>query len=180
MNIQYILNPRPPVQTILPAAPSLQNTPTSTFVVPLPSTPKRNTALLTRDQRLQVRTLRAIKWTRRDIVKHLKTQEIDCTERQIQYAKKIRSISQKRHCDSNALLDTSARRRIVTFIESSKRTRRMLYIEINEKLQLFVSKRTIREAMRKEEIFRRLIRHKSFIFEKNRLFRLAFAHAHLN
>ena len=183
MNLQYILNPRSPVQATLPIVAPLQNTPTPTPPSPSPpepSTPKRNTALLTRDQRIQVRTLRAIKWTRKDIVKHLKSQGIDCTEKQIQYAEKIRSTSQKHRCDLKILLDTSARRRIVIFIESSKRTRRMSYIEVSEELQLYVSDKIMREIMRKENIFRKLIRHKSFIFEKNRLLRLVFAHAHLN
>ena len=183
MNLQYILNPRSPVQATLPIVAPLQNTPTPTPPSPSPpepSTPKRNTALLTRDQRIQVRTLRVIKWTRKNIVKHLKSQGIDCTEKQVQYAEEIRSTPQKHRCDFKVLLDTFARRRIVIFIESSKRTRRMPYIEVDEELQLYVSDKIMRETMRKEGIFRRLVRHKPLISEKNRLLRLAFAHAHLN
>ena len=56
----------------------------------------------------------------------------------------------------------------------------MPYIEVSEELQLYVSDKVMREAMRKEGIFRRLARHKPPISEKNRLLRLAFAHAHLN
>ena len=152
MELQYILNPRTPVQVITPAASPLQNTPTPPSP-PLASTSKRIIALLTRDQRLQIRTLRPIKWTRKDIVEYLEAQEIDCTERQVQLAKKIRPYSQNHCCDSKVLLNTSARRRnVVIIIEDSKRARRMSYIEISEKLQLFVSER--REAMRKGEIFK--------------------------
>lgn len=101
-----------------------------------------------------------------------------CTERQVQYAEHTRPTPQKHRCGPAAALNTSFRQRIADFITSSKRTRRMPFIQVNMKLGLNLSKPTISRAMKKEGIFRRLARKKPPISEKNRLLRLAFAHQH--
>ena len=141
---------------------------------------RQRTTLLTRDQRLQAQTLRTLNWSYETIAQHFRSTGVDCTARQIQYAEEHRSTSQKQRCGLKILLNTPTRRRIADFITSSKRTRRMPYIQVSEELHLFVFEKVMRRAMQKEEIFRRLARQKSPISEKNRLLRLAFAHEHLN
>ena len=142
MDIQFLLNPRPSL-TILDS-----NIPTvSPYITPMPlsNTPKRkNTALLTRDQRLQVQTLRDIGWSVRDITRHLNQKSIICTERQVQYAETNRSTPQKQRYNIKAVLNTLIRQRIVDFVTSSKRTRRMPFIEVNYEMKLYVSEPTIR------------------------------------
>ena len=165
MNIALLLNP-------VPDAPAIP---------PVSATPQRQrTALLTRDQRLQIQTLRTLNWTYEAIAKHLHSLGVSCTPFQVQYATKHRVTPQKRRCGLKALLDTPTRRRIADFITSSRRTRRMPFIQVSEELHLFVSESVMRRAMQKEGIFRRLARGKPPISEKNRLLRLAFAHEHLN
>ena len=165
MDISLLLNPAPDA----PAIP------------PVPATPQRQrTGLLTRDQRLQIHTLRALDWSYDNIAAHLRSLGINCTTYQVQYAAINRVTPQKQRCGLKALLNTPTRRRIADFITSSRRTRRMPFIQVSEELHLFVSESVMRRAMQKEGIFRRLARGKPPISEKNRLLRLAFAHEHLN
>lgn len=141
---------------------------------------RHNIALLTRDQRLQIQTLRTLNWNYDKIAKHLRSLNINCTTYQVQYAANHRVTPQKRRCESKALLNISTRRRVADFIISSRRTRRMPFIQVSEELHLFVSEFVMRRIMQKEGIFRRLTRGKPPISEKNRLLRLAFANEHLN
>lgn len=146
--------------------------------LPPPKTPKKRE--LTRDQRLQIKAFRSLKMIYRDIVVHLRTMGVICTERQIQYAENSRPTPQKQRCGPTPMLNTPTRRRIADFITSSKKTRRMPYIQVNLELQLHASESIIRRAMKKEGIFRRLARKKPPISEKNRLLRLAWAMEHVN
>ena len=165
MEIALLLNPSP-------------DTPSRPVTPP----PQRHyTAPLTRDQRLQVQTLRTLQWSYGRIAAHLRASlSVNCTEYQVQYAASHRITPQKRRCGPKALLNTPTRRRVTDFITSSRRTRRMPFIQVSEELHLFVSESVMRRAMQKEEIFRRLARAKPPISEKNRLLRLAFANEHLN
>ena len=179
MDIQSLLNPRPPLTILDPNIPTVS--PHITSVPTPPCTPKkRRTPLLTRDQRLQVQTLRDIGWSPGKITRHLRTLNVFCTERQVQYAEKHRLTPQKQRCGSKALFDTPARQRLVDFVTSSRRTRRMPYIEVNEEMGLSVSEITIRRALEKEGFHRRVARKKPYIFEKNRQLRLAWAEEHKN
>ena len=116
MDIQSLLNPSPPLTDVRPSSP-----------LP-PSTPKRYTPMLTRDQRIQVQALRGIGWSRGDIARHLRSLGVLCTERQVQWAETHRSTPQKHRCKVGSILDTSTRHRMIEFIISSQRTRRISYI----------------------------------------------------
>ena len=178
MDIQSLLNPRPPLTILDPNIPTVSPHITPT---PLPSTPKRKyTALLTRDQRLHVQTLRGIGWSARDITRYLNQKDINCTERQVQYAETNRPTPQKHRCGGKAFLNTPVRQRIVDFVTFSKRTRRMPLIQIDEEMKLYVSESTIRRALQKEGYRRRIACKKSPISEKNRQIRLAWAEEHVN
>ena len=168
MDIQSLLNPSPPLTDVRLSSPSP------------PSTPKRRTPLLTRDQRIQVQTLRGAGWSRGDIVCHFRSLGVLCTERQVQWAEAHRSTPQKHRCGVRSILDTPTRHRIIEFIISSQRTRRMSYIQLSEEMSLFVSEAIIRRALRKEGYFRRIARKKPPISEKNARLRLAWALEHVN
>ena len=171
MDIQSLLNPRPPL-TILD--PNISTVSPHITPTPLPSTSKRKyTALLTRDQRLRVQTLRDIGWSVRDITRYLNQKDINCTERQVQYAETNRPTPQKHRCGDKAFLNTSVRQRIVDFVTSSKRTRRMPLIQVGEEMKLYVSESIIRRALQKEGYRRRIACKKPSISEKNRQIRLA-------
>lgn len=75
-------------------------------------------------------------------------------------------------------LNTPTRQRIVDFITSSKRTRRMSYVEVVEEMRLHVSEPTIRRALQKEGYYRRIACEKSLISKKNRQLRLVWAEEH--
>jgi len=91
----------------------------------------------------------------------------------VQYAKKHRSILQKHKCGVKDLLDTPKRQRVIKFVIVNKRERRMFYIQVNAKLELFVFDKIIRKVLAKEDYYRRVARKKPSIFKKNRVLRLA-------
>ena len=142
-------------------------------IMEVPSTPKRTE--LTRDQRLQIHTLLEIGWDPPKIAAHLKI-----SQRQVQYAKQHRLIPQKQRCGLKALITTPHRRELIRFIRSSKKTRRMSYQEVAINLNWNVSESSIRKALQKEGLFRRVTRKKSPISEANRVARLQWAWEHLN
>ena len=137
-------------------------------IMEVPSTPKRTE--LTRDQRLQVYTLSKIGWDAPKIAAHLKI-----SQRQVQYAKQHRLTPQKQRCGFKALITTPHRQELIRFIRSSKKTRRMPYQEVAIKLNWNVSETSIRRALQKEGLFRRVARKKPPISEANRVARLQWA-----
>ena len=141
---------------------------------------RQRAILLTRNQRLQIQILRTLNWNHDKIVAYFRSLNINCITYQVQYATINRIISQKQRCESKVLLNIFTKRRIIDFIISSKRTRRMSFIQISEKFHLFVFEFVMRKVMQKEKIFLRLTREKSFIFEKNKLLRFVFVYEHLN
>ena len=135
---------------------------------------------LTRDQRLQVHTLRIFNWNYHNITAYFRSLNINCNTHQMQYATINRIIFQKQRCEFKILLNIFTRRRMIDFIINSKRTRKMSFIQINEKFHLFVFEFVMRKVMQKKKLFRRLTRKKSFVFEKNRFLRLIFVNEHFN
>ena len=117
MDIQSLLNPGPSLTQARSSPPS---TPKS----------KRHTPMLTRDQRIQIQTLRGIGWSYRDIARHLIASGVLCTERQVQWAETHRLTPQKNRSGSKAVLDTPTRLRIVEFVTSSQRARRISYVQL--------------------------------------------------
>lgn len=85
---------------------------------------------LTRDQRVQVHTLLGIDWTPRRICKHL-----DITARQVQYVKHRPLTPRKHRCGPKAVITTPCRKRLVSFIEQNKDTRRMRLEQVAKELE---------------------------------------------
>ena len=138
-----------------------------------PSTPKHRE--LTREQRLQVHTLANIDWIPRRIAKHL-----DITPRQVQYARSHRFTPQKHRCGPKPMLNAPSRAALVRYIRTSKETRRMPYYELAARLNWNISESTIRRALRKENMFRRIARKKPPISETNKQTRLRWAREHVD
>jgi len=87
----------------------------------------------------------------------------------VQYAKITRITSQKHRCKSKDIINTLKRQRVVKFVIESKRERRMLYIEVSAKLDLFVFDIVIRNTLAKENYYRRVARKKPSISKKNKV-----------
>ncbi len=96
-----------------------------------PTTPTKNKSKpqLTRDQRIQVKTLRRFGCSYEEISRHLTSLGIKCSIRQAYYAEKHRDTPQKQRCRPKPLLNTPTRKRIVNFITSS-RQRTLFYCSL--------------------------------------------------
>ena len=128
---------------------------------------------LTRDQRLEIHTLRELKWTYPKIATHL-----DISIRQAEYAAKQPLTPKKK--GRPPLLDTPKRKELVDFVISSIKTRQMPYPEIPRKLDWSVCGVTIKNALNKEGFHRcRIARVKPVLTEKNKKARLTWAREHL-
>ncbi len=131
---------------------------------------------LTRDQRIQVITLRDIDWKYEQIAQHL-----DITIRQIQYACIVnRSTSQKTRCGSKSIITDEARQILIDFVCASSKNRRMSFHQIVWELDWNVSANFIRQALKREEFSRHIACRKSLLSEINRLRRLEWVMKHLS
>lgn len=138
-------------------------------------TPKRHwRKQLTRDQRLQVQTLRDVGWRYSDIAAHL-----GFSWKQVEIACQSRVTPKKRKGRPSTITD-EMRHELVAFVCQSGVTRRMTYIELRDVLGWGVSEDAIRRALWKEGYRRRMARFKPPISEANRIKRLQWAHEHLH
>ena len=114
---------------------------------PPPSTPKRQKHLdISRDKRIEIYTLsEKAGWTPRRIAKAL---NISVT--QVYYSLSHRFTPQKRRSGRKSIIDTPHRKRLIEFVTSSKRTRRMRFIDVANELGWGVSESAIRRALAKE------------------------------
>lgn len=112
---------------------------------PVPSASKRKQ--LSRDQRLQIHTLRRAGHTVEFIVEFFKPEKV--TYRQVYYACTQPIESQKHRCGAKPKLDESTRHRIKELITQSAGGRPMTYREVAKELQLDVSENTIARALAK-------------------------------
>ena len=143
--------------------------------MPPPSTPKKQSDL-TRDQRIQVTTLREIGWSYEQIAKHL-----GITIRQVQYSCTAgRPTPQKKNCGPRSIISDDARQMLINFVCASAENRRLSYAQLAWKLGWNVSEDVIRKALKKEGFSRRIARSKPPISEVNRLRRLEWSLEHLN
>jgi transposase len=132
---------------------------------PPPSTPLR-THQTTRDQRLQVQTLRDAGLTYNEI-----HQQLDLTFRQIQHAISHR-VTPKKRKGRPSLLTQEEIDEIIAWICESKANRRTPWAQIPVLMGLNVSFYCIRTALRRAGFSRRVARHKPPISERNRQARL--------
>ncbi|KAL8942062.1 MAG: hypothetical protein Q9216_001874 [Gyalolechia sp. 2 TL-2023] len=113
---------------------------------PTPNASKRKQ--LSRDQRLQIHTLRKAGHTVEFIVDFFKPDKV--TYRQVYYACTQPIESQKHRCGAKPKLDETTRHRIKELINQSAGARPMTYREVAKELQLDVSENTIARALAKE------------------------------
>ena len=139
-----------------------------------PKTPTKQSDL-SRDLRLQARTLKEIGWKYAKIAEFLKI-----TLHQVQYACSHRPTPQKRRCGRKSTIDAVSRQFLVEFVCASAENRQLPYNQLPWKLGWDVTEDAIRLALKKEGFSRRIARRKPPISETNRLLRLAWAHEHLN
>lgn len=141
-----------------PCIGQIPSTGSTTTTVPMPSAEPTNPTELTtsaskrkqlsRDQRLQIHTLRRAGHTVEFIVDFFKPEKV--TYRQVYYACTQPIESQKHRCGAKPKLDETTRHRIKELITQSTGARPMTYREVAKELQLDVSENTIARALAKE------------------------------
>jgi hypothetical protein len=133
---------------------------------------------MTRDQRLQARTLHAVGWQATAIQKFFKDRGEKLTYRQVYYACKTRPTPKKR-TGRPPIISTTQIEELIAFISLSKINRRMAYWRVATELGWEgVSESAIRSALRRVGYRRYVALHKPPISEKNRQLRLEFALQH--
>lgn len=105
---------------------------------------------MSRDQRLQARTLQAVGWKHTDILKYFQDKNEDLTYRQINYACRTQTTPQKRS-GRPAILTTSQVEELIEFVSLSKINRRMAFwrvaIELGwEGVGVYTIRSTLRRA----------------------------------
>ncbi len=180
-----------PDQPILPAFPDPGPEPE-----PEPGTAKRPTKEMTRDQRLQARTLLAVGFKYTAIQEWFKERKEHLTYKQISYACTTRATPQKRS-GRPLILTKNQVDEIIEFISLSKTNRRMAFWRIAIELGWEgVGATAIRSALRRvgykvptrllyrppllTVLQRYVALRKPSITEKNRKLRLEFALEHVN
>jgi transposase len=140
-----------------------------------PHTPPHTSASdATRDERLQVQTLRDIGWSYSQIRKQL-----DLTRNQIAYAATHRLTPKKRK-GRPPMLSQEEINYIIEWICASNSNRRTSWVKIPIILELNVSFYAVRTALRNAGFARRVARRKPPISETNRQRRLQWAIEHVN
>ena len=129
---------------------------------------------LTRNERLQIHTLRDLGWTYTRIADHLSV-----ALRQVQYIAKQPTMP-KIKTGRLLLLDTSKRRELVNYVTASAQARQLAYMDIPPKLDWSVCGETVRKALQKEDFNRRIARQKPLLTDANKTTRLAWARKHFN
>jgi transposase len=128
--------------------------------------PSASTSYSTRDQRLQIQTLRDIGLTYRQI-----HEQLGLTHRQIRYAISHR-VTPKKRSGRPSILTQEEVNEIITWICFSKANRRTPWVKIPIILKLNVSYYYIRTALRNAGFARRVARRKPPLSERNRIQRL--------
>jgi len=141
-----------------------------------PSTPRRKR--LTRDQRRDILLMRRLNHTYEAIADFLKI-----SQRAVQYTcEKQQATPQHSKAGRPPRLNKEEADKVEEFVISSKKTRRMTYLQIAEALwpEGEVGPESVRYALHKRGYRRRVALRKPPISEANRVARLAWAHEHLH
>lgn len=125
----------PALETSVPAV-------SSTSTEPVSNVPKRKQ--LTRDQRLQIHTLRKAGHSYEFIVDFFKPDKV--TFRQVAYAATQPIEPQNHKCGAKPKLDAETRRQVKDLMEKSTGPRPITYKEVSTQLGLGVSESTLRRA----------------------------------
>jgi transposase len=129
----------------------------------------------TRDQRLQIQTLRTAGFTYSQIREQLG----DVTLHQIAYAI-LHPLTPKKRKGKPSILTSEEVEEIITWVCLNKRNRRTPWYQIPTAIGLNVSYYCVRNALRKAGFARRVPRRKPPITERNRIARFEWAIQHLN
>ncbi|KAF4975571.1 hypothetical protein FZEAL_7660 [Fusarium zealandicum] len=143
-----------------------------------PETRGRNSTMgyqITRDQRIQIRTLRDANWTYQRIATHLKV-----THRQVQYAVSARSTSPLPRSGRPAGLTPDQIQQLVEYVISSKEGRRMIFGKIPDKMGWDCSEYTVRYALRRAGFKKYPAVTRLPINDETQQLRLDFAYKHVN
>lgn len=132
---------------------------------------------LSRDERLQVRTLRDIGWTYEHIANHLKI-----TQRQVQNTCQAEQTTPKKRKGRDPSLSEEQIEELITFIRYSRTNRLMSYLHLatGPFASWEVGEYAIRNALRKYGFKRYVARAKPPLSEGNKAMRLEWALAHVN
>ncbi|KAI4207332.1 MAG: hypothetical protein LQ348_000606 [Seirophora lacunosa] len=122
--------------------PTLTELPSNTSLEPASGGPKRKQ--LTRDQRLQIHTLRKAGHSYDFIVNFFKPDKV--TFRQVAYAATQPIEPQNHRCGAKPKLDAETRRQVKNLMEKSAGPRPITYKEVSTQLGLGVSQSTLRRA----------------------------------
>jgi hypothetical protein len=143
-----------------------------------PSTPRPHHSYLSRDQRLQIQTLRSIGWTYQQISDHYRW----CTPRQVQLASSINHPTPKKRNGRPSTLSRDQVQELVVFVCSTRTNRLLSYqqLAIGPFSHWGVSEYAIRNALRKEGFKRYVARAKPPLSDKNKADRLQWALQHVS
>lgn len=140
-----------------------------------PSEPPEKSAQLSRDERLRVLTLRDAGFTYNQIA-----QQLHITHRQVQYTcQSHRATPKKPHGQPPKLTEQDVDR-IIEWISSSKRTRRMPYKKVVQELELPVGPTALARALKKRGYTRCQALRKPPLSDENKRQRLIWALEHVN
>lgn len=141
-----------------------------------PSTPRHH-RYLTRDERLQVQTLRLAGHTHKFIADLLRV-----TERQVSYAIAHERVTPKRRKGRPVTLSEAQVDELVSYVQQSRESRQMSFLALSKGpfAHWQVGEYVIRYALRKRGFVRRLARAKPPLSEANQAARLAWAEAHVD
>ncbi len=126
----------------------------------------------TYEQRIQIHTLRGIGWSFSKIADHL-----HLTYEQVKYLSSQPTEPAPRS-GRPEVLGARDRRRIINFVTASATNRRMPLWQVSTELDLGVSEDTMRKAVRKEGMGRRVARVQPYLSEVTCQTRLQYAQQH--
>ncbi len=141
--------------------------------LPPPCTPVRKQ--LTRDLRLQVRTLHDVGFQYARIASSL-----DISQGQVRYALNHRLTPQNKLSGPSSMINDDAGKILIDFVCASRLHRRMPYFRVAYELNWNVSERVVQHYLELHGFRRHEARRKPYISEHNRLARLAWAYEHLS
>jgi transposase len=141
---------------------------------PEPSTPRHR--YLTRDERLQVQTLR-LAGHKHSFIAHL----LSITERQVSYALASERVTPTKRTGRPRKLSSTQIDELVAYVRSSPASRQMSYRRLAEIFSEWdTTEYAIRGALRSRGYSRRIARAKPPITEANQQARLAWARDHVD
>ena len=137
--------------------------------------PRQNSTRLNRDDRIRVLTLRDAGLTYQQI-----TSQLQMTYRQVQYTCQSHQTTPKKAHGQRPKLSEEDVDKVIDFISSSKRTRRMPYYKVIQELDLPVRTTALSRALKKRGYSRCKALRKPPLSDQNKRVRLAWALAHVN